>query len=73
MKYYVAISDKGPSRPCGQSVETTRPHNDLFIFESREAAVEAIEKARSQKFGRSCVKILGCYSEEMGNLIVVND
>ena len=71
-KYYLAVSDRGPSGPCGQSVETTRSHNDLFVFEGRKAAVIAREQMLSPKSGRAGVKILGIYSEEMGNLIIVN-
>ena len=67
-KCYVAYEDKGPSGPCGQSVECTRYHNDLYIFDDEESARVFISKARPNA-SRVMPKITGFWSEEMGNVI----
>ena len=67
-KYYVAYEDKGPSGPCGQSVECTRSHHDLYIFDDEESARAFINKARPNT-SRVMPKITGFWSEDMGNVI----
>ncbi len=66
--FYVAYEDKGPSGPCGQSVECTRHHNDLYIFDDEESARMFISKARPNT-SRVMPKITGFWSEDMGNVI----
>lgn len=70
-KYYVAYEDKGPSGPCGQVTSVTRTHNDLYIFDDEEIARLFIEKIRSRGSGsRIMSKIIGFWSEDMGNIII---
>ena len=68
-KCYVAYEDKGPSGPCGQSVECTRYHNDLYIFDDEESARAFIAKARPNT-SRVVPKIIGFWSEDMENVII---
>jgi hypothetical protein len=65
--YYVAYEDKGPSLPCGQSIECTRWHNDLYIFNREEDAREFIKNIH--KIPRISPKIVGFWSDEMGNVL----
>ena len=67
-KYYVAYEDKGPSRPCGQSVSCTRHHHDLYIFDDEESARAFIAKARPNA-SRVMPKIVGFWSDDMENVI----
>jgi len=70
-KYYVAYKDRGPSRPCGQSVECTRPHNDLYIFDDEESARLFITKVQERIISRLSPKIVGFWSIDMGNVEVI--
>ena len=68
MKFYVAYEDKGPSGPCGQSVECTRSHHDLYIFDDEASARLFIDKARPNA-SRLMPKIVGFWSYDLGNVI----
>lgn len=37
--YYVNYRDDGPSGPCGQSMATTSPWNQLYIFPDRASYI----------------------------------
>ena len=67
-KWYVAYTDRGPSGPCGQSVECTRHHNDLYIFNDEEAARAFIDKVNNGRIGRMLQNISGAWSEDMNNV-----
>ena len=69
-KCYVAYEDKGPSGPCGQSVECTRHHNDLYIFDDEESARLFISKVKGPQRSRVMPKIIGFWSEDMENVII---
>ena len=72
-KWYVAYEDKGPSRPCGQSVSCTRFHNDLYVFDDEESARAFISKARPNA-SRVMPKIIGVWSEDTGSVFEgIND
>ncbi len=66
-KYYVAYEDKGSSGPCGQSVECTRSHHDLYIFDDEASARKFIDKVRPNA-SRVMPKVTGLWSEDMGNV-----
>jgi hypothetical protein len=71
MKWYVAYSDKGPSGPCGQSVECTRSHHDLYIFDDEVSARDFISKVDDMmRKSRVMPKIEGMWSEEMNNVFI---
>ncbi len=65
----VAYEDKGPSGPCGQSVECTRNHNDLYTFGDEESARAFIAKTQTGRMGRILPKIIGFWSKDMGTVI----
>ena len=67
-KFYVAYEDKGPSGPCGQAVSVTRHHNDLYIFDDEASARVFINRARPNA-SRVMPKIVGFWSEDMGNVL----
>lgn len=68
-QFYVAYEDKGPSRPCGQSVECTRHHADLYTFDTYEAARTFITRVEKGLPSRIRPRIIGFWSDEMENVI----
>ena len=68
-EFYVAYEDRGPSRPCGQSVECTRHHKDLYVFDTYEGARAFITRIEEGLLSRVRPRITGFWSDEMNDVI----
>ena len=61
--YYVAYEDKGPSGPCGQTVENTAPWRKLYIFGNESDAREFVDSVYLWR--RIAPKIIGFWSDSV--------
>mgnify|MGYP001086579038 CR=1 FL=1 len=65
-KYYVAYEDRGPSGPCGQTVENTAPWKKLYVFVDEVKARKFVADVTENPFkiGRLHPRITGFWSDD---------